>query len=53
MESITFNQDVKDAGANLECIFVSSDRSESEMMQYMAESHADWLAVPWGTQLAV
>lgn len=45
-------QDLKDSGARLECVFVSSDRSEPEMMQYMAESHADWLAVPWGTKLS-
>lgn len=43
---------MKESGASIECIFVSSDRSESEMMQYMAESHADWLAIPWGKQIA-
>lgn len=46
------NKDLADQGARLECIFVSSDRSENDMMQYMTESHADWLAIPWGTQLA-
>ena len=45
-------KDLVDQGSRVECIFVSSDRSENEMMQYMAESHADWLAIPWGTQLA-
>lgn len=46
-----FYRDLKDAGARLECVFVSSDRSENDMLQYMHESHGDWLAVPWGTQL--
>ncbi|KAI9564079.1 hypothetical protein GHT06_007817 [Daphnia sinensis] len=45
-----FYRDLPDDG--VECIFVSSDRSENEMIQYMEESHADWLAIPWGTQLA-
>lgn len=43
-------KDLPDDG--VECIFVSSDRSENDMIQYMEESHADWLAIPWGTQLA-
>ncbi|XP_046441673.1 nucleoredoxin-like protein 2 [Daphnia pulex] len=47
-----FYRDLEAVGARLECIFVSSDRSENEMIQYMVESHADWLAIPWGTQLA-
>ena len=30
-------------------MFVSSDRSEAEMLSYMRESHGDWLAVPHGS----
>ena len=33
----------------MEVIFVSSDRTQSDMMDYMRESHADWLAVPFGS----
>ena len=33
----------------VEVVFVSSDRSEAEMLSYMRESHGDWLAVPHGS----
>ena len=32
----------------VELIFVSSDRSEGEMMSYLRESHGDWYALPHG-----
>ena len=41
-----FYQEVEDQG--IEIIFVSSDRSASEMAAYMKESHGPWLAVPHG-----
>ena len=36
-------QDLKDMNAPVEVVFVSSDRSENDMLQYMVESHGDWL----------
>ena len=33
----------------MEVIFVSSDRSQADMISYMSESHADWLAIPFGS----
>ena len=42
-----FYQEVQDQG--VEIIFVSSDRSVSEMVSYMRESHGPWLAVPHGS----
>eukprot|EP00092_Neocalanus_flemingeri_P102935 GFUD01131671.1.p1 GENE.GFUD01131671.1~~GFUD01131671.1.p1 ORF type:complete len:772 (+),score=293.82 GFUD01131671.1:35-2350(+) len=36
-------------GGGVEVIFVSSDRSQTDMTDYMKESHADWLAVPFGS----
>ena len=41
---------VKDAGMadKVEVIFVSRDRSQSEMQSYMRDSHGDWLALPHG-----
>nr|ABF22607.1 16 kDa thioredoxion [Carcinoscorpius rotundicauda]2LUS_A Chain A, Thioredoxion [Carcinoscorpius rotundicauda] len=36
-----------DDSAPFEIIFVSSDRSEDDMFQYMMESHGDWLAIPY------
>lgn len=36
-------------GGGVEVIFVSSDRSQADMMEYMKESQADWLAVPFGS----
>merc|ERR1712004_934236 len=35
-------QEVK--GKNVEIVFVSGDRSPKDMMDYMKESHGDWLA---------
>ena len=32
----------------VELIFVSSDRSEQEMMSYLRESHGNWYALPHG-----
>ena len=34
---------------NVEVIFVSSDRSQDDMLSYMRESHADWYALPHGS----
>jgi len=47
-----FYSELKDEGAGIEILFVSSDRSENDMRQYMNESHGNWLAIPWGSQLA-
>ncbi|XP_015914691.1 nucleoredoxin-like protein 2 isoform X2 [Parasteatoda tepidariorum] len=35
----------------LEIIFVSSDRSEDALFDYMNEAHGDWLAVPFGAPI--
>ncbi|CAI5442515.1 unnamed protein product [Caenorhabditis angaria] len=34
---------------DLEIIFVSLDRSESELKAYMAEAHGDWYHIPFGS----
>lgn len=47
-----FYRDVKGAGGRIEVVFVSSDRSQQEMFQYMAEAHAEWMAIPWGSPTA-
>lgn len=52
MCAVSFKQKVKENDAKLECIFVSSDRSENDMLQYMNESHGDWLAIPWESPVA-
>ena len=36
----------------MEVIFVSSDKCQSDMINYMKESHADWLAIPFGSPVA-
>ena len=36
----------------VELIFVSSDRSEQEMMSYLRESHGHWFALPHGAREA-
>ena len=42
-----FYDSAKAAGADLEILFLSSDRSEREMVSYYKESHGSWLAVPF------
>ncbi|GFQ92354.1 hypothetical protein TNCT_521511 [Trichonephila clavata] len=44
-----FYEEVKDKGFPFEIIFVSSDRSEDALFDYMNEAHGDWLAVPFGS----
>ncbi|GFX14188.1 nucleoredoxin-like protein 2 [Trichonephila clavipes] len=46
-----FYEEVKDKGFPLEIIFVSSDRSEDALFDYMNEAHGDWLAVPFGSPI--
>ncbi|XP_069785102.1 nucleoredoxin-like protein 2 [Narcine bancroftii] len=33
--------------AQFEIVFVSSDKSQADMENYMAAMHGDWLALPW------
>ena len=44
-----FYQDVSEKG--VEIIFVSSDRSKEDMLNYMKESHGDWYAVEHGSKV--
>ncbi|CAG0914815.1 unnamed protein product [Notodromas monacha] len=44
-----FYDALRDAGEGFEIIFVSSDRSEAEMLNYMKDSHGDWFAVPFNS----
>ena len=37
---------------NVEIVFVSSDRSNEDMLSYMKESHGDWLAVSFNSDLS-
>lgn len=39
------------AGEGVEIIFVSSDRSPQDMVNYMKESHGDWYAVTHGSEV--
>lgn len=45
---VTFYNDVKDAGGNLEVFFVSWDRTEDDMFEYMEEMDMPWLALRHG-----
>lgn len=36
-----------DQPAQFEIVFISSDKSAAEMVDYMHEMHGDWLALPW------
>jgi len=46
------SQDLVGAGESFEIVFVSSDKTPEDQMQYMRESHGDWLAVQHNTVLA-
>jgi len=47
-----FYNDLISNGEPFEIVFVSSDKSPEELMNYLKESHGDWLAVQHGTVLA-
>ncbi|XP_030625705.1 nucleoredoxin-like protein 2 [Chanos chanos] len=36
-----------DPTAQLEIVFISSDKSTEEMVEYYHDMHGDWLALPW------
>ncbi len=40
--------ELKDRAAPFEIVFVSCDKSEVAMQQYMEDCHGDWYAVPYG-----
>ncbi|KAF4657410.1 Peptide-N(4)-(N-acetyl-beta- glucosaminyl)asparagine amidase [Perkinsus chesapeaki] len=42
-----FYQLAKSVGIKLEIVFVSSDRSESDMLDYFRNEHGDWLALAY------
>merc|ERR1711862_779329 len=45
-------KDFYDEVDNVEIVFVSSDRSNDDMLSYMKESHGDWLATEHGSPLS-
>ncbi|KFM74094.1 Nucleoredoxin-like protein 2, partial [Stegodyphus mimosarum] len=47
-----FYEEIKENDLPLEIIFVSSDRSEDALFDYMNEAHGDWLAIPHGSNVA-
>lgn len=49
---VSFYSELKQDGADFEIIFVSSDKSEAEMMQYMQEAEMPWPAVPFRSKEA-
>jgi len=42
-----FYNDFKAKGGDLEMIFISSDKSEAEMLDYFKNDHGDYLALPY------
>ena len=43
-------REMKEAGADVEVIFVSSDRSKKAMRDYMKDARMPWLAVPYNSK---
>lgn len=46
-----FYEELMEASSPFEIIFVSSDRSEDALFDYMNEAHGDWLAVPFDSSV--
>ncbi|XP_037528137.1 nucleoredoxin-like protein 2 [Rhipicephalus sanguineus] len=44
-------REAKDEGLPIEVVFVSSDRSEDEMIAFVKSSHENWPALPYGDPL--
>lgn len=42
--------EMKNLNYKFEVIFVSSDRDEKSLFEYMNECHGDWLALPFGSE---
>lgn len=40
--------ELKSRGSPFEVVFVSCDKTEDAMKQYMEDCHGEWLAVPFG-----
>lgn len=36
-----------DPPAQFEIVFISSDKTAEDMVEYMHDLHGDWLALPW------
>ena len=47
-ELVKFHKKVTKEGKPFEIVFISSDRSESDMYSYMEEMEMPWLALPFG-----
>lgn len=47
-ELVKLHKDVTEQGKSFEIVFVSRDRSESEMYDYMEEADMPWMALPFG-----
>lgn len=45
-----FHAELKESDADFEIIFVSFDRSESDLKKYLEESHGDWYHLPFGSE---
>lgn len=41
----------KEEALPIEVVFISSDRSSTDMMAYVRSTHGDWLTLPYGDQL--
>lgn len=44
-------QEMKNLNYKFEVIFVSSDRDEKSLFEYMNECHGDWFALPFGSEV--
>ena len=45
-----FYSELRETDLPFEVVFVSSDKTASDMDSYMKECHGDWLAVPFGSE---
>ncbi|XP_042145262.1 nucleoredoxin-like protein 2 [Ixodes scapularis] len=45
--------EAREGNQPIEVVFVSSDRSSTDMMNYMKSHHGEWLCLPYGDSLQV
>ena len=46
-----FHEELQNRKAPFEVVFITLDKSENDMMEYMQTMHGNWLALPFGDGL--
>lgn len=46
-----FHKELDERNKPFEVVFISSDKTEEDMLKYMNDLHGDWFAVPFGNEM--